>query len=211
MKITEIGLREKKKAKQKWDILQCMVEALKTKSFNNIKIEDLCHSLSISKVTFFNYFDSKEQVLSYFISSWEYSTYYELLDKKLKGIDALSHILKSISKREEGLNIMLAISQFLIKSDKMIANTITPYEFYLFSKNAYESNHTHTGILNFTLKIIEDFNLNQVNSSKVLRQLIVGFYGVPMWIKTESLDTLEDAYDGLLDDIAANIAYLKSK
>ncbi len=210
MKITEIGLREKKKAKQKWAIMQAMVEALKTKAFHQIKIEDICQDLSISKVTFFNYFESKEQVLSYFVSYWEYVTYDEICHNQLKGLDALTHIFKSISTRKEGLNIMLAVSQFLIKSEKMIANTIRPYELYLFSKEAFEHNKEYINLLEFTLRIIKDFDLSQNCSKKLLRQIIVGFYGVPLWIKTESIDSLEEGYEGLLEDIAANIYYFKA-
>jgi len=192
--IEKIGLREQKKAQQKWAIMQSMVEALKEKPFHQIKIDDLCHSLKISKVTLFNYFNSKEDILAYFISSWEYTTYYAISQNKLEGKEAFTYLFKSIGDRKEGLNIMLAIAQHLIKANSIIQYEISDYEFYLFDEEAYNNQSPYKKLYDILLEILSVYNLDFKSTDQVIKQFMTGFYGVPICVKEQNSKNLTKDY-----------------
>lgn len=109
MKELNVGKREHNKATTKLQIMETFIEAMEHHPLDDLKVEDFCKKIGISKVTFFNYFASKEQIIEYFIARWQYNISYDLSIGVLKGIDGIKHIFHSIADHKSGLNIMVTI------------------------------------------------------------------------------------------------------
>lgn len=65
-----IPLREQKIAATKRSILLLTLEKMKSSTFEDINVEDLCRELGIAKRTFFNYFPCKAYVILYMLQIW---------------------------------------------------------------------------------------------------------------------------------------------
>jgi AcrR family transcriptional regulator len=65
-----LAQRQKKYAKTKIALLNALLEELKTKQLFEIKLKNLAFIAEVSEPTFFNYFDSKQHILLYFIQLW---------------------------------------------------------------------------------------------------------------------------------------------
>ncbi|UII19747.1 TetR/AcrR family transcriptional regulator [Fulvivirga ligni] len=66
----EVGLRERKSAKIKLDILISSKQLVGKNSFEELFVDDICEKAGISKVTFFKYFPQKDDVLLYYLRIW---------------------------------------------------------------------------------------------------------------------------------------------
>src|SRR5580704_3096923 len=59
----EIGLRERKKARLRRQIVDTSIKLFRKHGYENTRIDDIVHTLEISQPTFFRYFPSKDAVL----------------------------------------------------------------------------------------------------------------------------------------------------
>lgn len=58
-----VGLRERKKARLRQQIIETSIKLFRKRGFENTRIEDIVQVLEISQPTFFRYFSSKDAVL----------------------------------------------------------------------------------------------------------------------------------------------------
>ena len=65
-----ISLRERKHAQTKVALVQAIMEELKEKRLKDISVKEVCETIPISEVTFYNYFPKKTDVLLYIIQLW---------------------------------------------------------------------------------------------------------------------------------------------
>jgi AcrR family transcriptional regulator len=59
----EVGLRERKKARLRQQIIDTSIKLFRKYGYENTRIDDIAHMLEISQPTFFRYFPSKDAVL----------------------------------------------------------------------------------------------------------------------------------------------------
>jgi AcrR family transcriptional regulator len=59
----EVGLRERKKARLRQQIIDTSIKLFRKRGYENTRIDDIVHMLEISQPTFFRYFPSKDAVL----------------------------------------------------------------------------------------------------------------------------------------------------
>jgi AcrR family transcriptional regulator len=59
----EIGLRDRKKARLRRQIIDTSIKLFRKHGYENTRIDDIVHTLEISQPTFFRYFPSKDAVL----------------------------------------------------------------------------------------------------------------------------------------------------
>jgi len=59
----EVGLRERKKARLRQQIIDTSIKLFRKHGYENTRIDDIVHMLEISQPTFFRYFPSKDAVL----------------------------------------------------------------------------------------------------------------------------------------------------
>src|SRR5271155_4329351 len=59
----EVGLRERKKARLRQQIIDTSIKLFRKRGYDNTRVDDIVHMLEISQPTFFRYFPSKDAVL----------------------------------------------------------------------------------------------------------------------------------------------------
>jgi AcrR family transcriptional regulator len=64
---TPISLRERKYAQTKLALLHAAVEKMKEKRLEAISVKELCETIPVSEMTFYNYFPKKTDLLVYYI------------------------------------------------------------------------------------------------------------------------------------------------
>lgn len=69
-KYDQLPQRQKKFAKTKIALLGALIKELEKKTFQDIMIKEIAKIAEVSEPTFFNYFDSKQDMLVYFIQIW---------------------------------------------------------------------------------------------------------------------------------------------
>lgn len=88
-----ISKRTQNAALIKSNVVDYVVRSSKTKSFNSIHVTDICTASGISKVTFFKYFDKKEDVLLLYKTILNYEICIEATKKNLHSLEGINAIL----------------------------------------------------------------------------------------------------------------------
>jgi len=78
----ELGLRERKKARLRQEIIETALRLFRAKGYENTRVEDVVQVLEISQPTFFRYFPTKDAVL-YEVGNRGYSCITEKLKMEL--------------------------------------------------------------------------------------------------------------------------------
>ncbi len=91
----EFGKRAINKAQTKLDILEAMLDFIAETSFREMKVRDIAARVGITEMTFFNYFQSKDDLLRYFMAIWSLDQMALQLQKPLKGEAAIRRIFNS--------------------------------------------------------------------------------------------------------------------
>lgn len=60
--VDDCGLRERKRRETRLRIEDCATQLIVERGFDNVTIDEVCEQAAVSRRTFFNYFDSKDQV-----------------------------------------------------------------------------------------------------------------------------------------------------
>lgn len=115
--MTDISLRELKKARAKLTLYEASLELIGTRSFREVMVDDICRKAEISKVTFFKFYRQKEDLLVYYMRVWLTERLIELADDPLRGFAAVRHILRKVSEdAAERPGLMLSLIGFLAES-----------------------------------------------------------------------------------------------
>ncbi len=106
--------------KTKKKLSEACIDLMKEKPLSDIKVSELCEKAGISRATFYNNFNSVDEIFTYFITCFE-EPFEEIFEKKIQDVDvnqpdALSSIWKSyifpiieeLEKRREDLNSILS-------------------------------------------------------------------------------------------------------
>jgi AcrR family transcriptional regulator len=96
--IASPGLRERKAAKLKLLLVDLLTEELKSQDFQNINVERLSEKAMISKVTFYNYFPEKEDILRYFLSIWVYRLIIDCHRLNKQGMAAVRFVFENMAE-----------------------------------------------------------------------------------------------------------------
>lgn len=113
------NLRERKKAILKLNMIEALNKELYHKRFEDIKVKDLCYTLNISEVTFFNYFSMKEELLNYMMLVWNYKRELRIhREGRLNGLKGIYKIFEDISSTDNARPIMLAFISYYMKLEE---------------------------------------------------------------------------------------------
>ena len=135
-KFNALHQRQKKYARTKTALLNALLKALETKQLSSIMIKDLAYAAEVSEPTFFNYFDSKQHMLVYFIQMW--SIQMNALAKMCKKEESsyIGIIKKIFIKTAEEISdhpqIMLEIISFQAQVTELIPHEISDAEKWYF-------------------------------------------------------------------------------
>ena len=141
-KFNTLTQRQKKFAKTKIALLDALLNELERKELVTIKIKDLAHIAEVSEPTFFNYFDSKQHMLVYFVQLWsiEMQSIAIKIEKESHSyVEAIKEIFQQTAK-ELSLHptIMLEIIAFQTSNISLSPHKITNAEKWLFFENIEE-------------------------------------------------------------------------
>lgn len=97
----DISLRELKKAKNKIALYEAGLSLMKDRMFSQVMIEDICKTAEISKVTFFKFYQRKEDLLIYFMRVWLTERIIEIEQEGKRGFQAFRHLLAEVAKEHQ--------------------------------------------------------------------------------------------------------------
>ncbi|WP_059051950.1 TetR/AcrR family transcriptional regulator [Paenibacillus senegalimassiliensis] len=101
MGLSNIPLRELKKARAKLALYHSALELIEKKMFHEVMLEDICRKAEVSRVTFFKFFPKKEDVLVYFMRVWLTERIIEIDTLQKRGFDAIRHLLIQVANQAE--------------------------------------------------------------------------------------------------------------
>jgi AcrR family transcriptional regulator len=205
---SEFSLREKKKAKLRIALLESLLELLKDSDMGQIGVERICAGAETNKVTFFQNFRHKEQLLDYFVTRWSYDRSFEIESDAYSGEKGIRAVFDSVAADPLGLKIMVSLVAYYTRlSSVPEMPEISPCEYSLFNPQAYAA-----GTRPLPLDAIFRHYLSQIKSiskkksEETFKLLVATFYGVPvqMFVMQEPASGLPAAYRQVLDRILRN-------
>ncbi|RCW62869.1 TetR/AcrR family transcriptional regulator [Saliterribacillus persicus] len=179
----KLSLRERKKYQTMSNILDEFLNSLQDYNFHDIHIEDICDRVNISKVTFFRYFNSKEEVLEYFVLRWCYQRSLEINRNDYKGLEGIHHVFQSVANLPNAEKIIISLIHFYtrIKVQEIEFKELSEYERYVISNSLTEG--LQVDILNLPeilLHYLDQIEGIEKMKSYYVEQLIMLFYGIPL-------------------------------
>lgn len=109
-----IPLRELKKAKTKIALYEASMSLIEDRVFRDVMLEDICRMAEVSRVTFFNMFRKKEDLLLYYMRVWLTGKIIDIKEQSLRGFDAVRHLLVGVADQaREKPGIMPSLISFL--------------------------------------------------------------------------------------------------
>jgi len=188
----DLSLRERKYALTKFAILNSTIDKLHDRALSKITVSEICSSIPISEVTFYNYFPKKSDIILFFMQLWSIELIWRIKKKRiLPGLKFIEEIFEfNAEVVRESPNIM---AEILI----MIAQNRGPIEFkelkraerLLFAQKINCSEEIQEKDLNDNIIPILQIAIDQgelpkdVNLETVFDSILTILYGVPMSIK----------------------------
>jgi len=201
----EFGLRERKKAQLRIDVINITIEMMKSKSFEDIKIQEICEAVSISNVTFFKYFNKKETILEYFEAVWSYKRWTEQQEEVVPvGKAAMLRLFEDLSGTENGQEIVNTIERYITKSSyNRLAVRLTDCEKWLIYPEMIYNEIPSIGdqlSLAFDQAVELKEISNDIGKLELLVLLTTVYYGTPVVTHLED-KSLKGTYKLVLDFI----------
>lgn len=199
-----ISLRERKYAQTKLALLNKALDKLKEKSFEDISVKELCETIPISEVTFFNYFPRKSDLIVYFIQLWMIEVYSWVANRVGTGggLAAIEEIFDyTASKLPENPHIMTTIIAFYAtRRGEIPFKEITAAERHLaFPGNDAAAQAPAQGFdklfIPFLEKAVEAGELPRDRDLRlVLATIVAVFLGVPTFMTARDPSLIRPVY-----------------
>lgn len=111
-----IPLRELKKAKTKIALYEAAMSLIGDRIFREVMLDDICRMAEVSRVTFFNLFRKKEDLLLYFMRIWLTNRIIDIQEQQLRGFAAVRHLHRHVTEQTtERAGIMPSLIAFLVE------------------------------------------------------------------------------------------------
>lgn len=199
----KFSLRERKKYQTMISILDAFLAALEHRPFHEIGVEDVCEQANVSKMTFFRYFNSKEEVLDYFVLRWCCQRSMEIGAGTYRGLAGIRHVFQSASEIPSATKILVALLQYYSKLKEPPAKKdLLAYERYLMSGSSDDRQQVPILSLHHILAhYMNETVWPDAHKSIVTDHLLTLFYGIPFQVYTGMMRTasLSEAYRTHLD------------
>ncbi len=105
-----IGLRERKRARLKLALLDAAMREIgrgHSSSLAELPVEAICERAEVSRMTFFNYFPRKDDLLNYFMRLWCFHRAVEQHHQPLAGLRALDRLFRRAAEAREASAVFL--------------------------------------------------------------------------------------------------------
>ncbi|KRF38583.1 TetR/AcrR family transcriptional regulator [Paenibacillus sp. Soil787] len=111
-----ISLRELKKARTKVALYEASLSLIGDKMFRDMMLDDICRKAEVSRVTFFKFFQKKEDLLVYFMRVWLTERIIEIEAEGKRGFSVIQHVLHKVAEEaEERAGLMPSLISFLVE------------------------------------------------------------------------------------------------
>lgn len=108
------GVRARKSAKIKLDILIASTQLLGKKPFRDLYVDDICEKAGVSKVTFFKYFPQKDDVLLFYLRIWCLDRAIEFYHNPKEGMQGIFHLVEKLSDSyDKSPGLILSLISYL--------------------------------------------------------------------------------------------------
>ena len=188
--MTDFGKRALNKAQTRLNILQAMLELLADTNFKDMKVKDIVKKVKITEMTFFNYFQTKDELLNYFMGVWSLDQEALQLQTPLTGEEAIRRIFDSTAQQtvEHPRAMVNLISHLASAYQEPSQTDIEPAERYLLYP-------TLTDLHSLKIKTGNEMimtHLQEMNPAadhlKILMHLASAFYGDALVAYTSGAD-----------------------
>lgn len=92
--MTDFGKRARNKARTRLDILNAVYHLSEAVSFRDLKVKSIAEKIGITEMTFFNYFQKKEDILKYMMGVWGFELLVLQHQRPLTGEAAIRRIFQ---------------------------------------------------------------------------------------------------------------------
>lgn len=188
--MADFGKRALNKAQTRLNILQAMLELNADTNFKDMKVRDIVKKVKITEMTFFNYFQSKDELLNYYMGIWSLDQAALQLQNPLSGEAAIRRIFDSTAQQTLKHPRVLAnlISHLASAYEEPAQTVIEPAERYLLYPKLAD---LHTlGIKTGNEMLLE--HLGEIDADadhmKILIHLASSFYGDALVAYTSGAD-----------------------
>lgn len=111
---SDIPLRELKKARNKVALYEASLSLIEGKMFREVMLDDICRKAEVSRVTFFKYFQRKEDLLVYFMRVWLTNRIIEIEAEGKREFSAVRHLMIKVAEQtREKPGLMPSLISFL--------------------------------------------------------------------------------------------------
>lgn len=208
-KLKQLSQRERKFARTKVALLNALLDELETKKLAEVKIRKLAQNAEVSEPTFFNYFDSKQHMLVYFIQLWSIEMQilaHEVQQKHENYLDIIRAIFRKTNK-EIVLHpqVMLEIIAFQAQGTLLNPHQITDGEkWFFFPEVANVEKLDGMGLETLLPPLIEKAIKNKELSQKCDVELVclhcsALFFGVALLLLHENPKTFPTLFETQLN------------
>lgn len=213
MSINEVGLRERKQALKKIEILNIVLDKIKEKPFSEISVKEIANDAMISEGTFFNYFNKKNELLDYFVILWSYQSYY-LSNKEFgntSGLKKIEHFFQcTVNNKTIGNDRIM----YEVIANAAIYNSCDPFDSSTVSEAELLTAFPDLpGIEKLKIRKFTDIFIEYINLAVHLGELppdidymnilvFLGsiFYGIPLILKHD-IEKIPYVYSNALNSI----------
>jgi len=196
------SLHDIRKANNKIKLLNTTLSYLKDKKFEEINIKSVCKDSEISKVTYYNYFPNKGDILLFFMSMWLYKLEIQVVENSLKGIKAINQAFKNVLKIDNYDKVMIGLVSYISSlKNKPKSSPLSELEkIKLFPDKEEIKNLIKDKSLDnfFEYHIIEAIELGELKTESIEQfksLLLTIFYGTPFSIFIQNKNNLEELYN----------------
>jgi AcrR family transcriptional regulator len=188
--MTNFGKRALNKAQTKLNILQAMLELIAVTNFKDMKVKDIAEKVKITEMTFFNYFQSKDELLNYFMAVWSLDQMALQMQNPLQGEEAIRRLFDATAEQtsKHPRAMVNLISHLASAYQEPTQTDIEPAERYLLYPELTELQTMK--IKNGNEMLVE--HLEEMNPgadhTKILMHLASCFYGDALVAYTSGAD-----------------------
>lgn len=121
MEEREYSIRERKFARTKLGLMDAFLKRLKSATFDDISIREVCRDVEVAEKTFFNYFPEKMDVIAYYLQLRALKMIFKAQQSVPEGkcLARIQHVFSQMEKELGNDNVIYQIiSVFLIQGQK---------------------------------------------------------------------------------------------
>lgn len=180
-----MSLRKQKAAILKLGVLDCALKLIGKRSWAELLVDDICAKVKISKVTLFNYFPTKDEILAYYYRIWCFRRTIELQQKPREGVQGIYFLFDKWSESlEENPGVVLGLCGYLANMNRTAKPfVVKPEEKFMLYENVKAVENVDIQSLeimveHFVLEAIMKKEISKSSSARDLTALICSlFYG----------------------------------